>query len=75
MAVRPIWTAELVGFDLVNQRQASSSLRDKFAGTYVVKTDARPAGEGKIVFRLYYEISLYNFIFREVQVEAPHVSK
>lgn len=50
------------------------ALRDKFAGTYVVKTDARPAGEGKIVFRLY-EIALYNFMFREVQVEATHVSK
>jgi uncharacterized RDD family membrane protein YckC len=50
------------------------ALRDKFAGTYVVKTDARPAGEGRIVFRLY-EIALYNFMFREVQVEATHVSK
>ena len=50
------------------------ALRDKFAGTYVVKADARPAGKGKIVFRLY-EISLYNFMFREVQVEATHVSK
>lgn len=59
---------------LINDKHRQA-LRDKFAGTYVVKTDARPAGEGKIVFRLYYEISLYNFIFREVQVEAPHVSK
>lgn len=42
------------------------ALRDKFAGTYVVKNDAQPAGEGRIVFRLY-EIALYNCIFREVE--------
>ena len=58
---------------LVNDKH-SQALRDKFAGTYVVKTDARPAGGGKTVFRLY-EIALYNFIFREVQVEATHVAK
>ena len=50
------------------------ALRDKFAGTYVVKTEAQPAGGGKIVFSLY-EIALYNFMFREIQVEATQVSK
>lgn len=29
------------------------ALRDKFAGTYVVKKDAQPAGKGRIVFRLH----------------------
>jgi uncharacterized RDD family membrane protein YckC len=33
------------------------ALRDKFAGTYVVKIVTQPAGEGKIVLRLY-EIAL-----------------
>ena len=41
------------------------TLRDKFTGTYVVKEDAQPAGQGRIVFRLY-EIAFYNCIFREV---------
>lgn len=45
------------------------ALRDKFAGTYVVKNDAQPAGEGRIVFRLY-EIALYNCIFREVEARV-----
>ena len=43
------------------------ALRDKFAGTYVVKRNAAPAGAGKIIFQRY-EILVYNFIFREVEV-------
>ena len=42
------------------------TLRDKFAGTYVVRADAQPAGKGRIVFRMY-EIALYNCLFREVE--------
>jgi len=34
---------------LVNDKH-SQALRDKFAGTYVVKTDARPAGGGRLCF-------------------------
>jgi uncharacterized RDD family membrane protein YckC len=45
-----------------DNRQA---LRDKFAGTYVIKKAAEPAGQGKIVYRNY---SFYwNFMFREVR--------
>jgi len=45
-----------------DDRQA---LRDKFAGTYVIKKDAQPAGRGTIAYRSY---SLYwNFLFREVR--------
>lgn len=44
------------------------TLRDKMAHTYVVKADATPAGQGRIVYR-HYHIMGWSFIFREVQ---PH---
>lgn len=45
------------------------TLRDKLAHTYVVKADATPAGEGRIVYR-YYHILGWSFIFREVEPHA-----
>jgi uncharacterized RDD family membrane protein YckC len=56
------WALDLIWLSNDAQRQA---LRDKFANTYVVKANARPAGRGKIVVR-YYDICFYNFLCREV---------
>ena len=44
----------------------SQSFRDKFAGTYVVKKHASPAGEGPIETERVF-LSGYSFIFRKVQ--------
>jgi uncharacterized RDD family membrane protein YckC len=60
------WVLDLVWLSSDLHRQA---LRDKFAKTYVVKAKAQPAGRGKIVVR-YWEICFYNFLFREVVVDA-----
>lgn len=49
------------------RRQA---LRDKFAGTYVIRKGARPAGSGEIGYS-YYGILGTNFIFREVKAATP----
>ena len=62
----PLNWLDLVWLSGDTHRQA---LRDKLAGTYVVRKDARPAGTGKIVYR-HYEILFYNFLFREVEVET-----
>ena len=45
------------------------ALHDKFAGTYVVKSKAQPAGQGRIVFH-HYEILQYICMFREVKAES-----
>jgi uncharacterized RDD family membrane protein YckC len=44
------------------------SLRDKFAQTYVVKVQAKPAGPAQLVHQ-YAEICGFNFLFREVKVD------
>jgi uncharacterized RDD family membrane protein YckC len=58
------WLMDLMFLSGDPHRQA---LRDKFAQTYVVRKDAEPAGHGTLVYR-YYEILVYNFLFREVQI-------
>ena len=60
------WMVDLLWLSGDPHRQA---LRDKLAGTYVVRKTAEPAGTGKIV-RRYYEFFGYNFIFREVEFRA-----
>ena len=60
------WLVDLVWLSGDTHRQA---LRDKLAGTYVVRKDARPAGIGQIVYRRY-DILFYNLLFREVEVET-----
>jgi uncharacterized RDD family membrane protein YckC len=42
------------------------ALRDKFAGTYVINRNAKPAGVGTLVWP-YYEICGYHFLFREIR--------
>jgi uncharacterized RDD family membrane protein YckC len=59
------WIVDLVWLLNDTNRQ---SLRDKFAGTYVVKTKSQTAGEGQIVFRQY-NFLLFNCLFREVQAD------
>jgi uncharacterized RDD family membrane protein YckC len=49
------------------------TLRDKFAGTYVVKINAQPSGKGTIVYRMY-EVALYNCMFREVELSVAQAS-
>jgi uncharacterized RDD family membrane protein YckC len=46
------------------------AFRDKFAGTYVVRRNARPAGVGTIVLRTYM-FSGMTFLFKEVRRAAP----
>ena len=46
------------------------ALRDKFAGTYVVRRHSRPAGVGTIVLRTYM-FSGMTFLFKEVRRAAP----
>jgi uncharacterized RDD family membrane protein YckC len=58
------WLMDLMFLSGDPHRQA---LRDKFAQTYVVRKDAEAAGQGKLVYR-YYEILVYNFLFREVEI-------
>jgi uncharacterized RDD family membrane protein YckC len=57
------WCIDLLWLSHDPHRQA---LRDKFANTYVIRTDAQPAGEGRIVLR-YYHIIFYNCLFREIE--------
>ena len=64
------WLVDLTWLSNDRNRQA---LRDKFAGTYVVKANAKPAGQGRIVFR-YYEIWFYNCLFREVDVDPSMIT-
>ncbi len=45
------------------------TLHDKVANTYVVKANAQAVGKGRIVLR-YYEISGYNYLFREIDPGA-----
>jgi uncharacterized RDD family membrane protein YckC len=45
------------------RRQA---LRDKFANTYVIRKDALPAGQGRVVYARY-SIMAWNFLFQEVR--------
>ena len=45
------------------------SVRDKFAGTYVVRRRATPAGRGRIDYKTYYMMS-YNLVFPEVVREC-----
>lgn len=61
------WLIDLIWISNDAQRQ---SLRDKLAGTYVVRANAEPAGTGRIT-RRYYEIMGYNFVFQEVDAQAP----
>jgi uncharacterized RDD family membrane protein YckC len=42
------------------------TLRDKFAGTYVVKATAEPAGPARVVLRTYYVMGM-SFVFRDVE--------
>jgi uncharacterized RDD family membrane protein YckC len=58
------WLLDLAFLSGDPHRQA---VRDKFARTYVVRKTAVPAGEGRVVYR-YYEILIYNFLFREVEI-------
>jgi uncharacterized RDD family membrane protein YckC len=60
------WALDIVWLSSDVHRQA---LRDKFANTYVIKANARPAGRGKIVV-CYYEILFYNFLCREVAINT-----
>jgi uncharacterized RDD family membrane protein YckC len=46
------------------------AIRDKFAGTYVVRQHASPAGTGAIVVRTYMFWGM-TFLFREVKAAAP----
>jgi hypothetical protein len=46
------------------------AIRDKFAGTYVVRQDAMPAGTGPILVRTYMFWGM-TFLFREVRGERP----
>ena len=41
------------------------SIRDKFAGTYVIRRKATPAGRGPIEFKIYFMFD-YGIIFAEV---------
>jgi uncharacterized RDD family membrane protein YckC len=45
------------------------ALRDKFAQTYVVRKAAQPIGKGRVVHR-YCHILGYNFLFREIAIQA-----
>ena len=60
------WFLDLIWLSGDPHRQA---LRDKFAQTYVVRRNAQPAGEGKVVYRRY-EVWFYNFLFREVEASG-----
>jgi hypothetical protein len=42
------------------------ALRDKFAGTYVIRKDASPAGSGTVVMRTYMFWGM-TFLFKEVR--------
>ena len=58
-------------FDLLwipsdKHRQA---LRDKFAHTYVVRADAKPAGHGRIVYCSYHVLGA-SYLFQEVRPET-----
>jgi uncharacterized RDD family membrane protein YckC len=64
------WAIDLIWLTNDSNRQA---LRDKFAGTYVVKAKAQIAGEGRVVSR-YYQICGTNWWFREVALER-HAAK
>lgn len=46
------------------------AIRDKFAGTYVVRLHATPAGAGPIMIRTYMFWGM-TFLFREVRGKAP----
>ena len=50
------------------------ALRDKFAGTYVIRNNAKPLGAGVIEYKNYY-LLCFSFTFREVRateaVNAP----
>jgi uncharacterized RDD family membrane protein YckC len=59
------WLLDLAWLSGDPHRQA---LRDKFANTYVVKRNARPTGQGRIVIR-HYDIGIYNLMFREVEFD------
>ena len=59
------WLSDLIWLSGDRHRQA---IRDKFAQTYVIKTQAEPAGRGKLLYH-YYEIFGYNFLFREVETK------
>jgi uncharacterized RDD family membrane protein YckC len=50
------------------------AIRDKFAGTYVVRLDAMPTGTGPILVRTYMFWGM-TFLFREVRGEAPPTMK
>jgi uncharacterized RDD family membrane protein YckC len=52
-----------------DSRQA---IRDRWSQTYVVRTNASPAGSGPIVSRRY-EIMGFNLVFEEVAVRGPAV--
>lgn len=45
---------------------AKQAIRDKFAGTLVIKNMAKPVGEGKIIYMQYFFLG-WNLIFAEVQ--------
>ena len=46
------------------------ALRDKIAGTYVVRHDAVPMGRGEQLFVSYFLLG-WNFVFREVKQSSP----
>jgi uncharacterized RDD family membrane protein YckC len=60
------WLLDLTWLSDDANRQA---LRDKFAKTYVIKKNAQPAGNGRMIFR-YYSICFYNCLFQEVEASA-----
>jgi hypothetical protein len=51
-----------------NYRQ---TLRDKLAGTYVIKANAKPAGKGTLVFERYNLLGL-SLIFQEIKEEKEN---
>jgi uncharacterized RDD family membrane protein YckC len=51
-----------------NYRQ---TLRDKLAGTYVIKANAKPAGKGTLVFERYNLLGL-SLIFQEIKAEKEN---
>lgn len=49
----------------ISDDENRQALRDKFAGTYVVKVDARPLGTGAVRYERYFFFGM-NWSFREV---------
>jgi uncharacterized RDD family membrane protein YckC len=53
----------------ITSDDSKQALRDRWSGTYVVKTEAEPLGTGPIV-TMRYEILGLNLVFREVSLQG-----